>query len=148
MLSNNAIFGRSPKLVQSTALCLNQNTFTKEATMVWLKNILIWCILNFSIFTFSCKKGNSGRINIQFDVIIILWLHHQLWKSFPRERRINSEATKSFLREHRVSSEATESFLRERVNSEATKSFLRERRVSSEAPKSFLRECRAKIPPK
>jgi hypothetical protein len=149
MLSNNTIFGRSPKLVQSTELCLNQNTFTKEATVVWLKNILIWCILNFSVFTFSCKKGNSGRFNIQFDVIIILWLHHRLWKSFPRERWINSEATKLFLRERRVSSEATKSFLRERrVNSEATKSFLRERRVSSEAPKSFLRECRAKIPPK
>jgi hypothetical protein len=117
--------------------------------MVRLKNILICCILNFSAFIFSCTKDNSGRINIQFDVIIIIWLHHRLWRSFLRERRVNSEATRSFLREHRVNSEATKSFLREhRVSSEATKSFLRERRVSSKAPKLFLRECRAKTPPK
>jgi hypothetical protein len=102
---------------------------------VWPNNILIRCILNFSVFIFSCKKDNSRRINIQFDVIIILLLHHRSSKSFLRECRVSSEATKSFLRERRVSSEAT-------------KSFLREPKVSSKAPKSFLRECRAKIPPK
>jgi hypothetical protein len=34
MLSSNVTFRRSPKLAQSIALCLNQNTFTKEATVV------------------------------------------------------------------------------------------------------------------
>jgi hypothetical protein len=114
--------------------------------VVRLKNILINCILNFSAFIFSCTKDNSGRTNIQFDVIIILWLHHRLSMSFLREHRVNSEATKSFLREHRISSKATKSFLREcRVSSEATKSFLKERRVSFEAPKSFLRELKYRL---
>ena len=81
---HNATFGRSLKLAQSIALCLNQSTFTKEATVMRLKNILIWCILNFSAFIFSCKKDNLGTINIQFDVIIILLLHHRLSKSFLR----------------------------------------------------------------
>jgi hypothetical protein len=93
--------------------------FADSTALQLLRNCIIQEI--FSVFIFSCKKDNSGRINIQFNVIIILWLHHRLWKSFSRERRVSSEATKSFLRE---------------------------RRVSSEAPKSFLREYRAKIPPK
>jgi hypothetical protein len=119
-LSNNTTFGRSPNLAQSTTLCLNQSTFTRGYSGS-IKEYLDLMYLNFSTFIFSCKKGNLGRINIQFDVIIILWLHHQLWKLFPRERRVSSEATKSFLRECRV---------------------------SSKAPMLFLRECRAKIPPK
>jgi hypothetical protein len=41
MLRSNATFGRSPKLAQSIALCLNQSIFTKETTVVQLKNILI-----------------------------------------------------------------------------------------------------------
>jgi hypothetical protein len=81
-LSNSVTFGRSPKLAQSTALCLSRSISTKGATTIRLKNILIWCILVLSVILFSCMKNNSRRSNLQFDVIL-LWTHHRVWNAFP-----------------------------------------------------------------
>jgi hypothetical protein len=94
--------------------------------MAWPRNLMIGCILIFSVFYIFLKE--KQYIRDEFSTLYNCRNTTELTES-------TSEATKPFLIERRVSSEAT-------------KSFLRERSVSSEAQKSFLRGCRAKMPPK
>jgi hypothetical protein len=138
-LSNNVTFRSSLKLAQSTVLCPSPDISIEYGTMFWPKESPnSFYFYYFLLLYFLHKKYNTGRFNLQLDVIN-MWPHHrvsqgkfQSSKVVPRERRVSSEAPKPFLRERRVSSEAPKSFLREhRVRSEAPKPFLRERRLSS-----------------
>jgi hypothetical protein len=55
-LSNSATFGRSPKLAQSTTLCLSQGISTKGGTTLRPKSVLIQCIFTFLPFYFLLKR--------------------------------------------------------------------------------------------
>jgi hypothetical protein len=74
-LNNNVTFGSSLKLAQLIVLCPNLGISIEDDTMFWLKESPhLFYFYSFS-FYISFTKDNTGRFNLQLDVIN-MWLHH------------------------------------------------------------------------
>jgi hypothetical protein len=74
-LNNNVIFGSSLRLAQLIALCLNPGTSTEDDIVFWPKESPdVLYFYYFLLLYFSVAKDNTGRFNLQLDVIN-LWVH-------------------------------------------------------------------------
>jgi hypothetical protein len=75
--NNNVIFRSSLKLAQLIALCPNPGISTEDDTMFWPKESSDLFHSYSFCFYISVAKDNTGRFNLQLDVIS-LWLHHRV----------------------------------------------------------------------
>jgi hypothetical protein len=76
-LSNNVTFGSSLKLTQLTVLCPSPGISTEDDTMLWPKESPDVFYFYSFFFYVSFTTDNTGRFNLQLDVIN-MWLHHRV----------------------------------------------------------------------
>jgi hypothetical protein len=77
-LNNNVIFGSNLRLARLIALCHNPGTSTEDDIAFWPKESPDVLYFNyFLLLYFFVAKENTGRFNLQLDVIN-LWLHHRV----------------------------------------------------------------------
>jgi hypothetical protein len=77
-LNNNVIFGSSLRLTQLIALCPNLGASTEDDIVFWPKESSdVLYFYYFFLLYFSVAKDNTGRFNLQLDVIN-MWLHYRV----------------------------------------------------------------------
>jgi hypothetical protein len=78
VLNNNVIFRSSLRLTHLIALCPNLGTSIEDDTLFWPKESPdVLYFYYFLLLYFYVAKDNTGRFNLQPDVIN-MWLHHRV----------------------------------------------------------------------